>query len=147
MKPLYYLITRAEKNFTNAKCFSLMSSQRQENTPNNGNKEDQKKSNLEDMKDKSYRLAGTDFKNLYHKGKKNVVDMSKVVKKVSQPLLSSAFHKGKADAKERLDRIEEKSKSKEPAFFIVEAAWISVLAFVIGYFLGKRNKTKSNLKV
>merc|ERR1712150_246467 len=142
-EPLLYHIARSEKNSARTRCFSLMSSRQQENAPNNGSRDDQKKSNLEDMKDKSYRLAGTDFKNLYHKGKKNVVDMSKVVKKVSQPLLSSAFHKGKADAKERLDRIEEKSKSKEPAFFIVEAAWISVLAFVIGYFLGKRNKTKS----
>merc|ERR1719361_1280144 len=131
MKPLYYLITRAEKNFTNAKCFSLMSSQRQENTPNNGNKEDQKKSNLDDMKDKAYRLAETDFKNLYHQGKKNVIDMSQDVRKVSQPLLSSAFNKSKANAKKRLDRIEEKSKSKDPAFFIVEAAWISLLVFVI----------------
>ena len=72
------------------------------------------------MKDKVYKLAETEFKNLYKKTKSTVKDVSqdlvtigKDLKEVSQPLVNDGVKNFKHDMKERMKRIKEKLQNKE----------------------------------
>ena len=84
------------------------------------NAKDTLKSGSEDMKDKVYKLAETDFKHLYKKTKSTVKDVSqdvatiaKDLKEVSTPIISDGVNKSGHAAKLKSERIVENSKNKK----------------------------------
>ena len=140
-------------NIIIARRFSVSNMLQQRRNLSDKKVEEKPESSSEDMKDKVYKLAETDFKNLYKKTKSTVKDVSqdlvtigKDLKEVSQPLVNDGVKNFKHDMKERMKRIKEKSQNKEPAFFLKEGILLLAIGFGIGYLYGRRRAKKAATK-